>query len=190
MSITDYAVQDLLAEGTTPRTVLVDVRTPAEFETAHIDGSENLPLDLLLKNSSKVAEALPGNAVVLCQSGVRSQQAAQALLEAGATDVHVLTGGIKAYADNGGVLRRGRQVWDMERQVRLGAGALVAAGILGSQFINPKLKWLSFGIGSGLVFAAVSNTCGMAYALGKMPWNTAQAEPTLESALEGVTATQ
>lgn len=183
MSIIDISVQDLLAEGATSRSVLIDVRTPAEFETAHIDGSENLPLDLLLKNSSEVVAAIPDGAILVCQTGVRSQQAAQALLEAGAREVQILAGGVKAYARSGGDLRRGRQVWDMERQVRLGAGVLVATGILGSQFINPKLKWLSFGIGSGLVFAAVSNTCGMAYALGKMPWNTSQVEPSLQSAL-------
>ncbi|HXO47618.1 MAG TPA: rhodanese-like domain-containing protein, partial [Mycobacterium sp.] len=37
---------------------ILDVRTPAEFETAHIDGSYNVPLDVLKDHGSEVAERL------------------------------------------------------------------------------------------------------------------------------------
>ncbi len=60
----------------------------------------------------------------------------------------------------------------MERQVRFAAGSLVVAGLLaGRRF--PAARWLSAGIGSGLVFSAVTNTCGMAAVLSKLPHNRA-----------------
>ncbi|WP_258934018.1 hypothetical protein [Nesterenkonia pannonica] len=61
--------------------------------------------------------------------------------------------------------------------------------MLGGRLIHPKLTWLSFGVGSGLIFAAASNTCGMAYALSRMPWNRAERVPTLDSALASIAET-
>lgn len=187
MTPTPCAPEDLLHHThRASQSVLIDVRTPAEFETAHIKGSRNLPLDLLQKNPSSVASSLPENAVLLCQSGARSQQAVQALSEAGADQLQVLDGGVNAYQKAGGELLRGKQRWAMERQVRMGAGALVTTGILASHFIHPNLKWLSFGVGSGLIFAAASNTCAMGYALSRMPWNRTGSDPSLEAALRDV----
>lgn len=187
MTPTPCAPEDLLHNThLASQRVLIDVRTPAEFETAHIKGSRNLPLDLLQKNPSPVASSLPENAVLLCQSGARSQQAVEALSTAGADQLQVLVGGINAYQKAGGELLRGKQRWAMERQVRMGAGALVATGVLASHFIHPKLKWLSFGVGSGLIFAAASNTCAMGYALSRMPWNRTATDPTLEAVLRDI----
>lgn len=187
MTTTHYAPEELLqSTPSTVEPVLIDVRTPTEFETGHIVGSRNLPLDLLQRDPSAVASSLPKSAVLLCQSGARSQQAAQTLTQAGAEHFQTLSGGINAFVQAGGELSHGRQRWAMERQVRMGAGALVTAGILGSHFIHPKLKWLSFGVGSGLVFAAATNTCGMSYALSRMPWNRTESDPTLESALRSI----
>ena len=186
MTVTYCAPEDLLQDDPSAPQVLIDVRTPAEFEAAHIRGSRNLPLDLLQKNPSAVASSLPEEVMLLCQSGARSQQAAQALSQAGTDRLHMLNGGINAYVQAGGELLRGTQRWEMERQVRMGAGVLVATGILASHFVHPKLKWLSFGVGSGLIFAAATNTCGMSYALSRMPWNKTEADPTLESALRDI----
>ncbi|MDR5712000.1 rhodanese-like domain-containing protein [Nesterenkonia flava] len=186
MTVTYCAPEDLLQGDPSAPQVLIDVRTPAEFEAAHIKGSRNLPLDLLQKNPSAVASSLPEEVMLLCQSGARSQQAAQALSQAGTDRLHMLNGGINAYVQAGGELMRGTQRWEMERQVRMGAGVLVATGILASHFVSPKLKWLSFGVGSGLIFAAATNTCGMSYALSRMPWNRTAADPTLESALRDI----
>ncbi|TXS60318.1 DUF2892 domain-containing protein, partial [Streptomyces sp. sk2.1] len=65
-----------------------------------------------------------------------------------------------------------RATWPMERQVRLAAGSLVVAGLLaGARF--PAARWISAGVGSGLVFSAVTNTCGMAAVLSRLPHNRA-----------------
>jgi hypothetical protein len=71
---------------------------------------------------------------------------------------------------NGFKVDRGKQRWDLERQVRLVAGSIVLSSVVGSIFA-PKLKWLAAAVGGGLTFAAVSNTCAMGTALAKLPYN-------------------
>ena len=58
----------------------------------------------------------------------------------------------------------------IERQVRIGAGALVAAGSLLS-LVWPAFIILPLFIGCGLVFAGVTGFCGLGLALKAMPWN-------------------
>jgi hypothetical protein len=60
--------------------------------------------------------------------------------------------------------------WELERQVRLVAGSIVLSSVVGSVAV-PRLKWLAAAIGAGLTYAAVSNTCAMATALSKLPYN-------------------
>ena len=65
----------------------------------------------------------------------------------------------------------GKKVISLERQVRIAAGSLVVIGIAIGQFVHPAGFGLSALIGSGLVFSAVTNTCGMGMLIAKMPWN-------------------
>lgn len=156
-------------DTTAPR--LVDVRTPAEYETAHIPGSVNVPLDLVHASKEQLREALGGQDVVLvCRSGQRAEQARRALAEAGLTTTWVLSGGVATWENAGGDLNRGRGTWELERQVRLAAGLLVLLGVLGGLLL-PGLQWLAAFVGGGLVFAALSNTCAMGMLLARMPWN-------------------
>jgi hypothetical protein len=60
--------------------------------------------------------------------------------------------------------------WALERQVRLAAGSLVLAG-LGLSLVWPAAVALSWFVATGLVFAAVTDWCGMGLLLARMPWN-------------------
>lgn len=73
---------------------LLDVRTPAEFEAAHIPGSYNVPLDLLREHRREVATAIDQDVVLVCRSGARAAQAGQALAQVGLPGVRVLLGGL------------------------------------------------------------------------------------------------
>ncbi len=65
-------VADWLAE---PDAVMViDGRSPAEFEAAHIGGSYNVPLDLLGEHADQLAARLDRRVVLVCQSGARAAQ--------------------------------------------------------------------------------------------------------------------
>ena len=149
---------------------VIDVRTPGEFETAHIAGAYNVPLDLLREHRDEIVKHLDQQVVLVCKSGQRAGQAEATLREAGLCNVHILDGGITAWEANGFAVNRGTQRWDLERQVRLVAGSIVLTSILGS-IAAPKLKWLAGAVGGGLTFAAVSNTCAMGTLLGKLPYN-------------------
>jgi rhodanese-related sulfurtransferase len=157
-----------LLDSTEPARV-VDVRTPAEFESAHIPGSYNLPLDILRSHKADVVDKLDGDVVLVCRSGQRSAQAQQILGAAG-TAARVLQDGILDWEQRGYVVDHGRQRWDLERQVRLVAGSIVLTSVVGSIAV-PKAKWIAAVIGAGLTYAAVSNTCAMATALSKLPYN-------------------
>ena len=78
---------------------------------------------------------------------------------------------------------KGKDRWDLERQVRLAAGSLVMLGLVGGKFVSPKVRMLAGAIGTGLTFSAATNTCAMGKALSAMPWNKAAQEPTRESAI-------
>lgn len=157
-----------LASGDAPR--ILDVRTPAEFETSHIPGSYNVPLDTLREHRSELKRHLDEDVVLVCRAGGRAAQAEDALASAGLPGLRVLDGGMDAWESTGAPLNRGRQTWELERQVRLVAGSLVALGVLGS-VKAPALKWIAGAVGVGLSGAALTNTCAMGMALSKMPWN-------------------
>ena len=154
---------------------VLDVRTPAEFETAHIPGSYNVPLDNLREHRDELRRHLDDDVVLVCRSGNRAEQAEKAFAAVGLPGLRVLEGGMVAWEGSGAPVNRGRQTWELERQVRLTAGAIVAASVLGST-TAPRLKWVAAGIGTGLVGAALTNTCAMGTMLSKMPWNK-QVEP-------------
>lgn len=179
-------VHQRIADGNGQAPVLLDVRSPAEYETAHIPGSHNLPLDRLDEVADQVATA-PRDIVVLCQSGPRSEQAQRTLAAAGARTVHVLDGGLQAWERDIGEVRRGRQRWALERQVRLVAGALVLSGVAGSALVDDRLKYLAGAVGGGLTFAALSNTCMMGNLLSRLPFNRG-AGADVEAVCEAVTA--
>jgi rhodanese-related sulfurtransferase len=161
-------LRGLLDSANPPR--ILDVRTPGEFEGVHIAGAYNVPLDLLREHSDEIRTHLDDHVVLVCRSGQRATQAEQTLHDTGLTNVHILDGGMNSWEANGFSVKRGAQRWDLERQVRLVAGSIVALSILASIFV-PGFKWVAFFIGSGLVFAAVSNTCMMGMLLAKLPYN-------------------
>ena len=59
----------------------------------------------------------------------------------------------------------------LERQVRIAAGLLVLIGLLFAHFVNHWFIGLSAFVGAGLVFAGITDFCGMGLLLAKLPWN-------------------
>lgn len=171
---------------TTPDAVTVlDVRSPAEFDTAHIAGSYNVPLELLDEHAAQFAARLDRHIVLVCQSGARAAQAEQRLAGVGAQNLSILTGGVPAYAAAGGSVVHGRSRWAMERQVRLAAGSLVAASIAASVRC-PVARYLAGAVGAGLTYAAVSDNCAMARVLSLLPHNKSPHRRTPEQLLAGL----
>jgi rhodanese-related sulfurtransferase len=160
-------LRDWLAEVDRPR--LLDVREPAEFEAVHIPGAYNVPLHLLREHRGELREHLD-QVVLVCRSGMRAGQAEQLLTGIGMSNVHVLDGGVLAWQAAGGRVVRGRNRWDIERQVRLVAGALVLLGVLAGLLV-PGAQWFAAAVGAGLVVAALTNSCVMGAMLSRLPFN-------------------
>lgn len=161
-------LRTLMDTAAPPR--VLDVRTPGEFDTVHIPGAYNVPLDLLREHRDEVLWHLDQDVVLVCRSGQRAAQAEEMLRTAGVTNVHVLDGGIMSWEAKGFAVNRGASRWDLERQVRLVAGLVAAVSILAS-IVVPGAKWLAFAIGAGLAFAALTNTCAMGMLLARLPYN-------------------
>lgn len=159
---------------------VIDVRTPAEYVSGHLPGAVNIPLDHIRRALPEIRHAAErGDVLLVCASGARSENACKLLAEQGVGTAS-LVGGTGAWAAEGHDLRTPaacdtRAGWSMERQVRFTAGSLVLLGLLLGLLVHPALQVVSAGIAGGLVFSAVTNTCGMAAVLGKLPHNRPRA---------------
>ncbi|MBD3783252.1 MAG: rhodanese-like domain-containing protein [Micrococcales bacterium] len=168
---------------------IVDVRSPAEFETMHIPGSYNVPITLLGEHAAEFAARLDRKVVLVCQTGVRASQARLRLAGVGAENLHILDGGVPAFASAGGDVVRGQARWAMDRQVRLAAGSLVLASILTSLKL-PSARFVAGGIGAGLTYAAATDSCAMSKILGMLPYNKGPADRSLREVLGALPSQQ
>ena len=155
---------------------LIDVRTPAEFGEVHVEGARNIPLDRLDSKAVAAAHGGGGPVYFICRSGGRSSKACEKMAAHGIADVVSVEGGTTAAESAGLPVVRGRKVMSLERQVRIAAGGLVALGAALAAFApDETLRTVGLGlagfVGAGLVFAGVTDTCGMAMLIARMPWN-------------------
>ncbi|NBV44865.1 MAG: DUF2892 domain-containing protein [Planctomycetia bacterium] len=174
-TISPTTLADLRRKG--EKVTLIDVRTPAEFGEVHVDFARNIPLDRL-DAQAVAAVAGDGPVYVVCKSGSRSQKACENLLAEGIDHVVSVEGGTVACEAAGVPVVRGKKAMSLERQVRVAAGALVAIGA-GLAAFGPEapVNWQAIGaglagfVGCGLIFAGITDTCGMALLIARMPWN-------------------
>jgi rhodanese-related sulfurtransferase len=174
MSTAVVEPNELLAQRKQGRQVdLIDVRTPAEFREVHVEFARNVPLDQL--DPARVMQTrIDGGGeplYIICQSGARGRQACERFQQAGYSNVVNVEGGTLAAAQAGLPVLRGKKVISLERQVRIAAGSLVLTGAVLAWLVHPAFIGLSAFIGAGLVFAGITDTCGMGMMLAKMPWN-------------------
>lgn len=151
---------------------LIDVRTPIEFREVHVSFARNIPLDQL--QAAQVASSRQDASeplYVICRSGSRAKQACEKFHAAGHTNVVNVEGGTQAWDQAGLSVVRGKKAISLERQVRIAAGSLVVIGAALGAFVHPYFIGLSAFVGAGLVFAGVTDSCGMGMILARMPWN-------------------
>jgi len=151
-------------------TLVVDVRTPSEYETTHIPGAINLPLDHIDAHLTQLVDRDDTRILLICQSGARAVRCQRTLARVGLEDTLVLDGGMNAWLTSGLPVIRGRARWALDRQVRLTAGLLVATAVAVS-FWWPPARYLAGLIGAGLAAAAMTNTCALGMLLSRLPYN-------------------
>jgi rhodanese-related sulfurtransferase len=167
-TISARQLHDLVQQG--QHVELIDVRTPVEFREVHVGFARNVPLDQL--DAAGVSARRNGSPLyVICRSGKRGAQACEQLAAAGYTNVVNVEGGTQAWDQAGLPVVRGQAAMSLERQVRIAAGSLVVVGTALGYFVHPLGFALAAFVGAGLVFAGVTDTCGMGLLLARMPWN-------------------
>ena len=150
---------------------IVDVREPGEYASEHLKASKLVSLSGLDEGAAKIfSKAKP--LYVLCHSGNRACKAADRFEAMGFQDVRVLEGGLRSWVEAGRPVERGiSKVWSLDRQVRFAAGSMVLVGVILSRTAHPYWIGLPAFVGAGLAFSGITDTCGMAMLLARMPWN-------------------
>jgi len=175
MNHTNIHPSDLMNKKT-DTTCIVDVRTGAEVNSAYLAGCLNIPLHELtaerLSREIETAKKDTDTIYLLCQSGQRSELAANQLKGKVAGKLVIISSGINGMKQaNIPLLESAKQTVSLERQVRITAGMLVVVGTILGTWINPVYYGLSAFVGAGLTFAGITNTCGMGMLIARMPWN-------------------
>jgi rhodanese-related sulfurtransferase len=154
---------------------LIDVRTPAEYREVHAEPARLVPLDGLDPKAVMEARGGPEDRplYLICRSGARGRQACERFHAAGFTNAVNVEGGTLAWERAGLPVVRGKRTVSLERQVRIAAGSLVVLGTVLGAFVHPGFLALPAFVGAGLIFAGVTDTCGMGMLLARMPWNRA-----------------
>ena len=151
---------------------LIDVRTPIEFAVVHARGARLAPLDELDPQQIVTARTAPTDQpiYVICKSGGRAAKACERFEQAGISNVVSVEGGTAAWEATGLPVVRTKKM-SLERQVRLVAGLLILIGAALGFLVHPAFYILSAFVGAGLTFSGITDFCGMALLLAKMPWN-------------------
>jgi len=152
---------------------LIDVRTPAEYAEVHVREALSRPLDRLDPETLAAWEGGRTRQIhLICRTQNRARLAASALEKAGFTDLVVVEGGTAAWHQAGFPVTRGTtRVISLERQVRIAAGSLVVLGVGLSLAVHPAFIALSGFVGAGLVFAGLTDFCGLGLLIARAPWN-------------------
>ncbi len=148
---------------------LIDVRTPAEFGASHAKGATNIPLDKL--DPSSLAYCSGNTVYFICKSGIRAQKAMEKLADSGFSNMVQVEGGTDAWIDARLPVLKGKKALGLEQQVRVivGGMSLLGAGIVMAG--QPLGLAIVAAMGAGMIYAGITNNCGMAMMLAKAPWN-------------------
>ena len=98
------SVDDLAAARAGGPVPLIDVRQPEEYEAVHVPGARLIPLADVVARTGEVPKA--GPVYVICQTGPRSQRAADYYRNLG-IEAYNVDGGTKAWVEAGHEVARG-----------------------------------------------------------------------------------
>jgi rhodanese-related sulfurtransferase len=166
-TLTPQEAKRLIDQGA----VLVDIREADEHARERIPGARNIALSRLDHSEF----ATEGSAIILhCRSGARTMSNAARLAAKAGPDceAYMVEGGLDAWRRAGlPTLIDLSAPIDIQRQVMIVAGSLVALGTMLGLTVSPWLFGVPLFVGCGLTFAGITGICGMARLLAYAPWN-------------------
>lgn len=83
------------------KTLILDVRSNAEFATGHLQNAKNIPLPELDARIKEVEKSKSNIIITVCESGIRSASALSILSKAGFDQAFSLEGGMSAWKTQG-----------------------------------------------------------------------------------------
>ncbi|QDT36972.1 rhodanese-like domain-containing protein [Stratiformator vulcanicus] len=182
MSVSSISPQELHDRAKNdPSIELIDVRTPAEYREVHATMARNVPLDGLKPEDLTGEHSEDQPLYFICRSGSRGSKACEAMASSGFDNAVNVEGGTLAWESADLPVVRGQKTMSLERQVRIAAGSLVVLGAVLALAVHPYFVGLSAFVGAGLVFAGITDTCGMGMLISKMPWNQVSANASEDS---------
>ena len=81
--------------------LLLDARTPEEYQSGHVPGAVNIPHDQVATRLDELEPYRTRGVVVYCRSGTRAGMAADALGNAGFTNLAHLDGDMAGWSESG-----------------------------------------------------------------------------------------
>ena len=99
--VTNMNVEDFSKKTAESGVVILDVRTPGEFMTGHIQGAQNIDFESGSFESQIESLDKNGTYAVYCRSGNRSGQAVKVMQDAGFKNIYNLDGGVIDWANSG-----------------------------------------------------------------------------------------
>lgn len=166
-----------------PDSIIIDVRTRMEHDACRLCRlHQHIPLDQLEPQQflQQHGYGLVRPLYLLCRGGTRARQAAEKFVAAGCQNVFVVTGGLDACQGlgqpvEGHAVSPGnaslRAPITLERQVRIAAGSIVVLGSMLALMWSVGFAIIPLLVGGGLIFAGITDRCGLALVLTKAPWN-------------------
>ena len=99
--VTNMNVEDFSKKTAESGVVILDVRTPGEFMTGHIQDAQNIDFESGSFESQIESLDKNGTYAVYCRSGNRSGQAVKVMQDAGFLNLFNLEGGVIDWANQG-----------------------------------------------------------------------------------------
>ncbi len=160
----------------TENAILIDVRSPAEFEQEHIAAAQSLPLDDIERHMKQLSLSEEKIVILQCQKGLRGEQARARLIKGASnpTQFFNLEGGIDAWknANLPVISADGKPAGiPMPRQIQITSGLMILAFSLSYLSGANWAIYVLIVMGVMMIFSGASGWCGMVKLLLKMPWN-------------------
>ncbi|MBX7249064.1 MAG: rhodanese family protein [Caulobacteraceae bacterium] len=154
--------------------VLVDIREPDEFAREHVKGAIAAPLSVFETSHLKLEP--DRDVIFMCRTGHRTAVNCSRLSARIEGPAWVMEGGLEAWKAAGlATVADAKAPLEIMRQVQIGAGSLVLAGIALGALVHPYWYALAAFVGAGLTVAGATGFCGMAKLLALAPWNRLRA---------------
>lgn len=164
-------VRQMLASG---EALLLDVREPDEHRRESIAGSSLTPTSGF--DPRRLPQAGDRWIILHCKSGTRAREAARRCIDAGATHIACVAGGIEGWKAAGlPVIRDTRAPLPVMQQTQIAMGSIVVISTALGAFWHPLALGVTAFIGCGMIFAGLTGNCGMATLIGQLPWNRTNA---------------